>query len=689
MSWLSAAPLVLLAAAWLTLPGLVIGVATGLRGTAAWGAAPLLSVGVIAGSAVLGGYTGIPWSGLVPAATAVLAAAIVVGTRRLVLGRPLVVRPALLRSHLRARLESVLTGGPDRRWTGPAAVAGLLLAAALGFRAAIRGMARPDALSQTFDANFHYNAVARILNTGDASSFTVGGLVNSPGFYPAAWHGVVSLVTPLTPGPGEVVVASNVVALVTTLLVWPLSVLLLTRLLVGRSAGAAFATPVLATGFVAFPWTLVTYGALWPNLIGVALLPAALAAVVSAARPGTGPDGDPGPFPAARVARWAPAVAAGPAVGLAHPNALFGLLVLSAPVLLWGVAGAVRRGFRRGRLPALRALAAAGLMLAGGVVVAWVMFADPALDGLRSYYWEPEVSRAGAIRNAILHSPDGADPAWSLALLTVVGAVSALRRARMSWLVVAHLLVCALYVVAASTWSSAWTGIWYNDTPRIAALIPVTAAPLAVLGLLTACAAARRVACVVRDALTRSLPVAGTWPRPRAAVLVAVGVLAVVMVSGGLYQGARIDRLAGIYQDPEEVLVGPQQADFLREAGRLLPPDAVVAQNPWAGTAMLWAMTDREVLFPHLTGVWSADQELIAARLQHAAVDPAVCHAVAATGVGYALTAPPTFWNWDPLAESFPGLEDLAGAEGFELLATDGQSALYRITACDDEVREP
>ena len=66
--------------------------------------------------------------------------------------------------------------------------------------------------------------------------------------------------------------------------------LLLVRTLVGRSAGAALAAPVLSLGFIAFPWTLVTYGALWPNLLGVALVPAALAAVALATRPGIGPD---------------------------------------------------------------------------------------------------------------------------------------------------------------------------------------------------------------------------------------------------------------------------------------------------------------------------------------------------------------------------------------------------------------
>ncbi|MBC3194378.1 hypothetical protein H7X46_25340 [Pseudonocardia sp. C8] len=699
MSWFAAVPLVLLAAAWVTLPGLLVGVAAGLRGIAAWGAAPLLSVGLIAGSAVAGGVLGIPWSGAVPVATALLFALVVVGTRRLVLRRPLVPGWARVRAGAAARRAVLVQGGPDRRWTGLAAASGLVLAGMLGFRAAIRGMDRPDALSQTFDANFHYNAVARILNTADASSLTVGGLVNSPGFYPAAWHGVVSLVVPLAPGPGEIVVASNVVALVTTLLVWPLSVLLLVRTLVGRSAGAALAAPVLSLGFVAFPWTLVTYGALWPNLLGVALVPAALATVALAARPGLGPGAavrrDPpadavpagpapdGPYPPGRVARWFPVTGAVLALGLAHPNALFGAVVLATPPVLWGLAGGVRRGLRAGGWRAARALAVAPVVLGSGAVVGWLMFVSPALDGVRGYYWEPEVTTGEAVLNTVLHNPGGHDPAWSVAVLTLAGAVWALRRARTSWLVPAHLLVCVLYVVGASTWSSVWTGVWYNDAPRIAALVPVTAAPVATLGLVALCSLARRLACVARDALTRAAPAVRLWPRPRAAVLVAAGVVAVVVTSGGLYQRAHIDALAGIYQTPEEVLVGPEQAQFLRYAGELLPADAVVAQNPWAGTAMLWPLTDRKVLFPHLTGVWTPDQQVIAERLRYAGSDPAVCAAVAETGVGYVLTAPPTFWEPDPHADDWPGLDDLADADGFELLAEEGENALWRITACD------
>lgn len=114
----------------------------------------------------------------------------------------------------------------------------------------------------------------------------------------------------------------------------------------------------------------------------------------------------------------------------------------------------------------------------------------------------------------------------------------------------------------------------------------------------------------------------------------------------------------------------------------MLPPDAVVAQNPFSGNALLYALTDRQVLFPHLQGVWTPDQRLIAERLRHAATDPAVCAALSATGVDYVLTAPAPFWAWNVLAPTFAGLDDLTGAVGFDLLAEDGQNRLYQVTAC-------
>ncbi len=652
MSWLAAVPVLALAVFWVTGPGLLVALASGLRGIVAWGAAPLLSIGIVSVSAVVAGSLGIGWGAGVPGAASVLIAGAAVGGRYLLRRR-------------RGAPRADPAGPPDGRWAGVAATAGTLGAAVLGWISSVAGLGRPDAVSQSFDVNFHYNAVARILGTGDASSLDVGRLVSSAdaAFYPSAWHGVVSLVAPHAGVPG-VVTGSNMTVLAVVLVVWPLSCLLLVRQVVGRSAGAALATPVISLGFVAFPWTLVTYGALWPNLIGVALMPAVLAAVVTVAcraRHST----------LGRGGALALTGAGLVTLGLAHPNTVFGTAVVGLCPMLWALTGFVRERLRRRRwVPALAAALAATAM-AGAV--GWLMFYSELLAGVRSYTWDPVETWQQGVLSILTNSPNGNSEAWAISGLVVVGAVVALRRT--GWLSATHVLTGMLYVVAASSSSSFWTGAWYNDSPRLAAMVPITGVPLAVLGVLS-------LAGLVRRVLAAS-PETGWLRRPRPAALVAVGVAALVLFSGGLYQNSHTDQLASIYRHPADALLEPGQEEFLERAGEMLPVDAVVAQNPWAGNAMLWALTGRQVLFPHLTGVWTAEQELIARRLHDAATDPAVCAALNTTDVRYALTGPPTLWSWNPLSDGFPGLQGLDTAPGFELMAEDGQRGLYRVTACD------
>lgn len=656
MTWPSAVEVLVLAAAWLLVPGLVVGLAAGLRGLVAWGAAPVLSVGLVSGSALAGGMLGVHWGAAVPATATVLVAGAAYAVRR--------------------RRGSPPREG-DGRWPVLAAVAGSVGATGIGLLTAVRGMGRPDAVSQTFDASFHYNAVARILATGDASATTLGGLVNSPSFYPAGWHATVSLVAPHAGGAGGtgIVTASNMTALAVALVAWPASQLLLVRVLAGRSTGAALATPLLAVGFGAFPWALVTYGALWPNLLGVALMPAAVAAVVVLA----------GLVPTSPMRRRHGLVlllAAVPAVAFGHPNAVFGLAVIALWPLLWGLVRDLARWLRDGRWVTASAAVAGAATVAGGTY--WVMVLWPGLDGIRAYEWTPsETWESGAI-SVLTSSPNGLTAAWTISALVVAGAVASLRRVRTSWLVPAWATTGALYVLAAVTASSPWTGVWYNDSPRLAAMVPVVAVPLAVRGTLAVAGLARRALA----ALPRPAGRVAVGPRP--AVVAAVALFALLVTSNGLYRNAHAANLADTYQYPAETLLRPGQKDFLLRAGDLLPPDAVVAQNPWTGNALLWTLAGRQVLFPHLTGVWSPEQRVIAERLRDVSSDPSVCEAVRSTGVGYALTGPLTLWSWDPLARTFPGLDDLDGAPGFDLLADDGETRLYRITACEpDRVTAP
>ena len=88
-------------------------------------------------------------------------------------------------------------------------IALVLWTALIGYQL-VRLFRNSGSIIQSFDNVFHLNVVQYILDTHQASSLTVGGLTSGGGpaaFYPAGWHGYVSLVLDgarlIVPGTGS------------------------------------------------------------------------------------------------------------------------------------------------------------------------------------------------------------------------------------------------------------------------------------------------------------------------------------------------------------------------------------------------------------------------------------------------------------------------------------------------------
>lgn len=708
MTWLSAVPAAMVAILVVVLPGLLVARAAGWRGVTPWGLAPLLSVGLIGGTAIVAQRLSVAWS-LLPVAVSTIGSALVVAVVRLAVARrrpgdvtyrgvraaithagpvrrvrALAVRLATPAGRFARTPEPVTRAlptawpsaagreGRDGGWAGPAAFLGTAAAAVLGWLTVVRGFGPVDAISSTYDAVFHYNAVAHIIATGDGSSLTLGNL-SAPGrsdvAYPAAWHDLVALVAMVS--GTTIPVATNVTAYAVAAVAWPLSCLMLVRQTIGRSPAAFLLAPVLATAFTALPWLLMSFGVLWPNLLGLALVPAGLAAVVTlvglARRPVLG-----------RVGALVLLVLSVPALGLAHPNAVISLAVLGLCPMLWAALGTAVRIRRVVDVwKPLSALAGAAAVIAGTV---WFLAASPFLAGVRKFDWPAFTTTGGAVEDMLLNAPSGRPALWVASVLVLVGAVSSLRRASTGWLVPAHALSGFLYVLAASQeneLTTALTGAWYNDSYRLAAMVPISGVPLATIAVLGVSAATVRL---VSRLTGRRHP---RLRRRRAVIPVAaVAVTALAVLSNGLEIGTHADVLAGPYQQPASPILVPGQREFLEDAGTLLPPGAVVAANPFTGNALLYALSGRDVLYPHVGGNWDPDRMVVAQRLRDVATDPEVCSAVTATRTTYAIDGPVHFWPWDGRASSYPGITQLAEAPGFEPITSGGGYELFRITAC-------
>ena len=665
--WFSLIPVFLAAAVLLFVPGALVGAAAGLRTSLVIAMAPAISIAIIAGTGVVAPAVGLAW-GPVPIAAATALTALALLAARLWTARR---HPGRREAGARRRSEPVTAAAWCVAWPLSAAVTGYTVGRILN---------TPDAISQTYDAVFHLNAVEWILKTGNASSLRL--LLEAPqgSFYPLGWHTLVAAAMRLC-GATDVPVATNATALAVSGLVWTSGCLALTHILLRGRPLALLVAAVMAGSFSAFPILLLNWGVLYPNFLSVALLPALLAAArelvpTAGARP-TG------------LVLPAGALGVG-GLGLTQPNT-------AATLLLALVILAVARAVTTVRTPpaerpagALRRQALVSGGLTAVLVLTWILMRPPRSAG---ELWGANYAASSSIGEAITSMPAPLWMIWVPAVLAFIGFVAALRTDGYRWLAALHATTGALYVVARSTPDADLrfflVGIWYNDSNRLAALLPVTAVPLAALGMLAVARWTRALAAQLSDA---------QWARGARERLTAIGervrilswwrwaaypaVVTALVLTGPLSTAMSntVWLLEQTYLfSPGSPSITPDERALIDELPDLIDKDAVVAVDPRSGAALAYALAGVDTTLKHLLHRHDPEVYVIQDKLNKAATDPTVCPAVRKLGATYALYFPgKTISDQKP----FPGFTHLDTAPGFELVAKQGDAALYRITAC-------
>lgn len=617
--------------------------AVGLRGLWLIAAAPAFFATITAGAAIVAPWMGLGWSLLPVVIVAVLIGGVSAAIR-VVVGRGRPRKPAT-----------------SRRFDIWVLIALALPAAVLVWRC-VEILGAPGSFSQTFDNIFHLNGVRYVLDTANASSLHVGFMTSPSGslaFYPAAWHGVVALIVQLT--GVTIPVATNAMIIVVSAGVWPVGAVLLARTLAGARPAVAVAAGAVAAGVPAFPILLLDYGVLYPLLYGLALLPFALAVV--AGMLGVAKDAP------HLDAGWWILVFAGAIVGmtLAHPGAFVALLALSAPMVCAVVVRAMRRrGWRR------RALTIAGFLsyLVAGVLLLKVLRPPLAARG-----WPLSHSMGDALVTVLAGSMWYQVPAYAVAVLVILGIVwTLIDRTREAWLMLAMYLVGAwLYVVVVALplphLRDAFTGSWYNNAPRLAAIFVVALLPLAAYG------AAR-----TWTWLRARIP-AGTRQRVPRGGAIAAGLAAAVALVAVAQIGAvprAVEWASSTYRmTTESALVSSDEYALLGRLDDEVPESAVVAGDPFAGAALAYALADRRVLLPHALVEMDDVRTRIVEALHEGRFDAAACRAADEDDVRYIL-------DFGTVGVHGPvqGYADLERSPQVTLVDQQGDARLYELTGC-------
>ncbi|SDH43616.1 hypothetical protein SAMN05216553_12224 [Lentzea fradiae] len=625
-------------------PGLLIGLAAGLRGWALAATAPLLTYGVVAVSApvvpVLLGRWSI-WGMLL--ATAVIA---------------LIVLGARLLTRRWGGAETKLV--PWQLWQHAGIAGAVLVAAALGVFITARATHGLTDVHQFWDAMFHANAVRFIEETGQSNPpalRNINDFANTGFFYPNGFHVVAATALGVTGAPITVVL-NSMAALLAGLV--SLSVAAVIRVAGGRPLLAGSAA-LAAALFSAFPYDLEFFGPIWPFGTGLALMPAFLALFITMLD----------------RRRWSLVLPA--ALGFCGLVSLHPSVTLTG--IIFGTCYLVQRWVvaRKVSLPELGLLVVTGVIAGVNAVPQLLGMAGTASSG--TFEWPLYANAADALGQLFFLGHEAQRPQWWLVALMILGLVGIKGLRPMYWWLAGGVVFSGLFVLTTSYKGqlvALLTGFWWNDRWRFAAIVVVAMTVLAGHGVV-----------VARDglvALFRRFPI-GTAPWLRlAAAVVVVGLLAAL--TDGFYQGRNVQRIAGAYTGPTTVTEA--ERDAMDRLPELVGEDDLVMNDAADGSAWMWALEEVRPVFGHaLNGVAEPkvvgeDRAELFTSFNRLDSDREVRAIVERLKVTY------VFEGWGfaaPGIERAPGMRGLDQVKSLELVFSNEQAKIYKVRL--DQVTTP
>ena len=652
-------------------PGLPTVLALRLRPLTTIAATVPTSLLMVAVTAEIGHVLGIPWSFASPLVLGLLVGgALAVLTRRRARATAPAAEPAtapdgadVLQQHERDRTAPAERFLATARGGAIAVLTGGLLGGGCVLVRALTMMGGINAVNQTYDNVFHLNAVRHILRNADGSAWVVGGLTTLPGnegYYPAAWHQLVSLVVQLS--GQEIVLGSNVVMLLLAVVVWPVGLMALMRTCTTAGPVGWMAAGTLAGITGAFPLSLMYWGIVLPYFLSMSLMP--LIVIMVSHLAGLAPRSAQR-LSGGQVAVLLPVVCA--AIALAHPQGVFVGMVLGLPILVWGTAARARDRWAPGlaprpRLWPLATLTAVALI---GSAAAWIELRP----SQSSAVWKPNASLKEAIGQAISLAPNDTPTFLPLGLVMLVCAAVVLLLTRSRWLVAPWLAATAMSIITRSTPEGdlryLLTGNWYTDNNRTTAIIAVAAIPVLALA----------IEHLLRLASRR-------FPRLDGASGLVVGALIAVLVlaMGVLSPGSRVNQSYFEMEWQTSGLLSADERELLERLPEVVPENAVIATNAWNGSSLAYAISDRQVLNTYMGFQAEPEVHLLNAELDDAQEKPEVCDATEELNVEYALDFGPQ--EIHGRTATYTGLNEISETGAAEVVLQVGEAKLLRMLPC-------
>ncbi len=655
----------------LVVPGALVALSLRVRGIDALALSPVLSMGAIGASALVGGLFGIPWSPGTPLIVGLLVALVLWSgswaVRRM---RPLPVETTSQSSH---------ASREPRRGVGVGVWLGLVAAIVFGVFHTLNLIDwNMENFSDAFDNVFHLNAIRYVMDHENASPFFVSTMTTGdqpPYFYPDVWHALGALIASFS--GVSVPAATNVMTIWLIAVVWPLSMMFFVRTL-SRNRYAWFLSGILANAFAAFPSVLMFWGILYPNMMAYTVVPVVLGLGVCALRLGS-------PV----ITRGRALVLTVGALGgmaLAHPSGVLVCLAVMLPAMVYRLVLLIRwivRGtFPHRSYPAIEALLV--LIFMSGIPIIWVLL-RPANAVPQNY---PITPFGESVLRVLAMAPAFDVPGYSsypISILAVaillVGAGILVSQRKNLWLLASYGVV-GLLLIAGMTFNwpirNILTGAWYNDRFRVSAILPMVGIPIIALGFGALCVLVRRQL----PQLLRNMRVSRRRAISRSVVVVVALALFVPLATNDTMVYTVRHAQDRFRVTPTSEMVTSDRYDVMSHTSEYLGPGEKVLNNPWTGGGMAYGLFGINTSSHHLLEKLDADDAYLSAHLNEAFVDPQVCNLVTRNKAYYVydFAGPPFMGNYG--GPTFAGLARLETSGITTTVYQSGEARLLRIDAC-------
>lgn len=462
---------------------------------------------------------------------------------------------------------------------------------------------QPDNDNATHLAIIKNMASSKILSVLSTSAYfdtSVSPDINTAGvFYPSIFH-LLAALSIFTSGVA-VQAAENITAAVIIAMVYTSGCYALFRAIEPNNRNLTIAGAVGCLLIVGFPWRFIVWGPLYPNLLSLSLIPAALSVEIEICNTIKENKLD-----LSQVLLFLLTIIA---VCGSHPNGLFTLGVLSIGLLSDTLFSKVRATKKGKFIPVFATL---GFLVC--VIAIWtICFLLPAFQGVVNYKWPANQNLHKAVISLLFFgfTRDSRDPI--LLILLCIGIVCIMRRKEFRWIVASYLLTAFMFIVAVSSdgvVKQYLCGFWYCDHNRIAACTSLAAMPLICIGLASLFSLLEKKVSNWHSKKTIGTPI----------IKLSVSVLIILVVCFPFF----VDNCLGYpttFQDYTRLLdykfdkkspsvYSSDEVDFVEKADKLIKPETKVINIPFDGSCFAYDIQDLNIYYrdPHVSGAKSTSE---------------------------------------------------------------------------------